>query len=241
MLNRRTPGLAAQPRRRSRPRTWPVPAGLLALSAIPLLAGSLRLVQLAGGPVLIPADQRFADNPAPLGIHILAATVFALLGILQLVPRFRARHLRWHRRAGRIVAVAGLLVAGSAFWMASFYAPKPGTGPLLLGLRLVFAVAMTACLVLGVLRIRRRDVAGHRAWMIRAYAIALAAGTQAFTGGFAPLLPGSGALKGDLAMGSAWFINLAVAEWVIRRGSRGASPRRPVRVSSPALPAGTPS
>ena len=241
MRTRRTPGLPAIPRRRSRQRSWPVVTGLLVLSAVPLLAGSFRLVQLLGGPALIPADQRFDSSPAPLVVHIVAATVFALGGILQLLPRFRRRHLGWHRRAGRVVAGAGLLVAGSAFWMATFYATKPGTGPLLLALRLVFAVAMTACLVLGVTTVRRRDIAGHRAWMIRAYAIALAAGTQAFTGGFAPLLPGSGVLKGDIAMGSAWFINLAVAECVIRRGARGTSAPRPVRTELRAAPAGTPS
>ena len=241
MRTRRTPGLAETPRRRSRQRSWPLPLALLVLSAVPLLAGSFRVIQLLGGPVLIPADQRFADNPVPLVVHIVAATVFALGGILQLVPRFRRRHLGWHRRAGRVVAVAGLLVAGSAFWMASFYAPKPGTGPLLLGLRLVFAVALTACLVLGVTRVRRGDVSAHRAWMIRAYAIALAAGTQAFTGGFAPLLPGSGALKFDIAMGSAWFINLAVAEWVIRRGRRTPSSRRTSPADLRSVPAGTPS
>ena len=43
---------------------------------------------------------------------------------------------------------------------------------------------MAACLVLGVAAIRRRDIAAHRAWMIRAYAIGLAAGTQVFTEGF---------------------------------------------------------
>ena len=241
MRTRRTPGLPEAPRRRSRQRSWPLPLGLLVLSAVPLLAGTFRVIQLLGGPVLIPADQRFADNPVPLVVHIVAATVFALGGILQLVPRFRRRHLGWHRRAGRVVAVAGLLVAGSAFWMASFYAPKPGTGPLLLGLRLVFAVALTACLVLGVTQVRRGDVSAHRAWMFRAYAIALAAGTQAFTGGFAPLLPGSGALKGDIAMGSAWFINLAVAEWVIRRGRRSPSSRRPSAADLRSVPAGTPS
>jgi uncharacterized membrane protein len=219
MRIRRTPGSAVQPRRRSRSRSWPAPVGLLVLSAVPLLAGTFRLVQLVGGPALIPADQRFDSSPVPVALHIVAATVFALLGILQLVPRFRRRHLVWHRRAGRGVAVAGLVVAGTAFWMALFYAQKQGTGPLLLGLRLVFAPVLAACLVLGVTTVRRGDIAGHRAWMIRAYAIALAAGTQAFTGGFAPLLPGSGVLKGDIAMGSAWPINLAIAEWVIRRGA----------------------
>ncbi len=224
-----------------RERGWPVPVGLVALSAIPLTAGALRLVQLSGGPAVIPADDRFAAFPLPLVVHIVGATVFALAGALQLVPRFRRRHLAWHRRAGRVLAIAGVLVAVSALWMTLFWEAQPGTGPLLVVLRLVFGTAMVAALVLGVAAARRRDVPTHRAWMIRAYAIGLAAGTQAFTEGVAEALLGTGVLVGDLAKGAGWVINLAVAEWVIRRrparrtsgrtGRPGA--RRPARSAAP--------
>ena len=135
---------------RTRGRSWPVPVSLVALSAIPLGAGTLRMIQLAGGPAVIPADHRFADFPLPVLVHIVGATTYALLGILQFLPRFRRRHLTWHRRAGRVLAVAGLLVAISALWMTLFYEAKPGTGDLLYALRLVFGSAMIACLVLGV-------------------------------------------------------------------------------------------
>jgi uncharacterized membrane protein len=196
---------------------WPVPVALLALSVIPLAAGAFRLVQLAGGPTVIPADDRFAGFPAPLVAHIVGAAVYVVVGAFQFVPRFRRRHLAWHRRAGRLLAVAGLFVAGSALWMTLLYAPKPGTGELLYALRLLFASAMAASLVLGVRAARARDIAAHRAWMIRAYAIALAAGTQAFTEGLGTALFGTGELRGDLAKGAGWVINLAVAEWAIRR------------------------
>jgi uncharacterized membrane protein len=149
--------------------------------------------------------------------HIAGAITYAVVGSFQFVPRFRRNHRGWHRGAGRVLAVAGLIVAGSALWMTLFYPPHPGTGSLLHLLRLVFASAMAGCLVLGVTTIRRGDVAGHRTWMIRAYAIGLAAGTQAFTGGIGGTLFGTGALQGDLAKAAAWAINLAVAEWVIRR------------------------
>ncbi|NUR07581.1 MAG: DUF2306 domain-containing protein [Nocardioidaceae bacterium] len=204
----------------ARGRSWPVPVGLVVLSAVPLTAGLLRLVQLAGGPPVFPADHRFDGFPLPLVVHIVGATVYALVGILQLLPRFRRRHLTWHRRAGRVLAVAGLLVAGSALWLTLFYEAQPGTGDLLYLLRLVFGSAMAAALLLGFAAVRRRDIAAHRAWMVRAYAIGLAAGTQVFTEGIGGAVLGTGELRSDLAKGAGWVINLAVAEWVVRRPAR---------------------
>ena len=204
--------------RQQSPRSgWPVPVALVALSAIPLVMGSLRLVQLAGGPELIAADDRFATFPLPVVLHVLGSATYVLLGALQFMPRFRRRHRTWHRRAGRVLVVAGLLVAASALWMTLLYQPKPGTGDLLYVLRLVFGSAMIACLILGFTAIRRRRIAAHRAWMIRAYAIGLAAGTQAFTEGIGQALLGAGELQGDLAKAAGWVLNLVVAEWVIAR------------------------
>lgn len=211
----------------ARERSWPVPAALVALSAIPLTAGILRLVQVAGGPAVFPADHRFTGFPLPLVMHIAGAATFAIVGSLQFVPRFRRRHPAWHRRAGRALAAAGLLVAISALWITLFYEAQPGTGDLLYVLRLIFGSAMAGCLVLGVTAIRRRDIAAHRAWMIRAYAIGLAAGTQVFTEGIGGAISGTGVNAADLAKGAGWLINLAVAEWVIRRpAGRGPSPSR---------------
>jgi uncharacterized membrane protein len=213
---------------RDRPRSWPIPAALLLLSAIPLTAGALRLVELAGGPELIPADDRFAGFPGALVVHIIGATVYALVGAFQLVPRVRRRHPAWHRRAGRVLVGAGLLVASSALWMTLFYAPQPGTGDLLHVLRLFAGSALVACLVLGFAAIRRRDITAHRAWMVRAYALGLGAGTQAFTEGIGEALFGTGVVQADLAKGAGWAINLAVAEWAIRRPARR-QPRRTAR------------
>jgi uncharacterized membrane protein len=201
----------------TRERSWPVPVALVALSAVPLTAGALRLVDLAGGPEVIPANHRYDSFLLPLVLHIVGAAVYALVGILQFVPRFRRRHWAWHRRAGRVLVAAGLAVAVSALWMTLLYAAQPGTGSLLYVLRLLVGSATAAFLVLGITAIRRRDVPAHRAWMIRAYALGLGAGTQVFTEGFGGALLGEGVLAGDLAKGAGWAINLAVAEWVIRR------------------------
>jgi uncharacterized membrane protein len=231
------PPAGGQPRRRhvrraGQPPGWPVPTALIALSIIPLAAGSLRLLQLAGGPALRPPDHRFTGFPAALVLHIVSAAVFALLGAFQFLPRFRRHHRVWHRRAGRLVAAAGLSVSASALWLTLFYPPQPGTGTLLYVLRLAFASAMAASLLLGVTAIRGGDIPAHRAWMIRAYAIGLAAGTQAFTQGVAEPIFGNGVLQTDVAQGAGWVINLAVAEWAIRRPSRPRPRRQPMDSSA---------
>jgi uncharacterized membrane protein YozB (DUF420 family) len=205
------------------PRAAAVPAAFVVLSLVPLTAGALRLVEVAGGPAVLPPDARFTGFPAALVVHIVGSAVFALVGVLQLVPRFRRRHLTWHRRAGRVVAVAGLLVALSALWLTVAYEPRAGSGEVLRVLRVVFGSGMVACLVLGFVAIRRHDVAAHRAWMARAYAIGLAAGTQVVTQSLGAAVFGDGVLAADLAKGAGWVVNLAVAEWVVRRPSRRSS------------------
>ena len=205
------------PTRRHSGANWRIGAALLVLSLVPVTAGTLRILQLAGGPEVIPPDARFSGFPAALVIHLVGAVTFALLGILQLVEPFRRRHWAWHRRSGRLLALAGLAVVGSAVWLTLGYAPQPGTGPLLFATRLVVAPAMATCLILGVTAVRRGDIPSHRAWMIRAYALGLGAGTQAFTGGITEGVVGSGELSGDLAKLAGWVINLGIAEWAIRR------------------------
>ena len=90
--------------------------------------------------------------------------------------------------------------------------------------RAAVLVSTSAALILGLVAIRSRNIVRHRAWMTRAYALALGAGTQAFTVGFGEALFGTGVVRTDLMMAAAWAINLAFAEWVIRRPSRRACP-----------------
>ena len=99
---------------------------MIALSVIPVIAGSLRLLEIAGGPVLLPTNPRINASPAPVVVHIVAATLFALLGAFQFSARLRRRHPNWHRRSGRMLVVAGLVVAGSGLWMTLFYPGAPG-------------------------------------------------------------------------------------------------------------------
>ena len=116
--------------------------------------------------------------------------------------------------------VLGLAVALSSLWMTLFYARHPGSGDLAYLFRLAFGSGMAVSIVLGFAAIRRGDVPRHRAWMTRAYALALGAGTQAFTQGIGAAVFGPGEVVRDLMLGAGWVINLAVAEYIIRRPYR---------------------
>jgi hypothetical protein len=181
-----------------------------------VVAGSLRLLEVAGGPQLLPVNPRIDASPVPVVVHVVAATLYAFLGAAQFPARLRRRRLAWHRASGRVLTVAGLLVAGSGLWMTLFSTGAPG-GDVLWVVRLVVGSVMATALVLGFTAIRRRDLAAHRAWMIRAYALAVAAGTQTFTQGIGEAAFGTSDLSTALSVGSGWVVNAAVAEWVIRR------------------------
>jgi hypothetical protein len=196
---------------------WLLPAALLALSAIPVGAGLLRLSELWGGAEITPENARFFEGAVPAVLHVLSSSVFSVLGAFQFAPQFRRRWPNWHRLAGRFLTVCGLTAGLSGLWMTQFFPLVEGDGELLYGFRLMFGVAMVACMLLGFAAIRRRDIARHRAWMTRGYAIALGAGTQALVHIPWLLLGGKpGELSRALLLGAGWAINLAVAEWRIR-------------------------
>ena len=209
-----------------------VPFALVALVLVPAFFGSLRLVELAGGPTLIPANPRFAASPVPVVVHIISAVAYAVLGAFQFSAALRRRRPGWHRMAGRVLVLLGLAVASSALWLTLFLPRQPGTGELAYVFRLLFATGMAASIMVGFAAIRRGDVARHRAWMTRAYALALGAATQVFTLGIGGAVFGTSELATDLSLGAGWAINLAIAEYVIRRTvSRRTITRRSTRTT----------
>ncbi|MCW2868534.1 MAG: hypothetical protein JWR20_2722 [Marmoricola sp.] len=215
--------------------TWRVPTALIALTLVPLIAGALRVLELADGPVVLPDNPRIDASPEPVVFHIVAVSLFAILGALQFSAKLRRHHPNWHRRSGRLLVGAGLVVAGSGLWMTLAYPNAPGGGSLWV-VRLLVGTAMGASIVLAFAAIRRRNVTSHRAWMIRAYALAAGAGTQVLTQGISEPLFGTGDLPKALAMTSGWIINITLAEWIIHRPSPRRAPRvqtHPFAASSP--------
>ena len=212
-----SPSTALQASRRPRPQ-WPVPTALIFLSLIPVIAGAARLTELTGGAAVTVQNARFFASPVPVVIHIVSVTIYSLLGAFQFVPALRGRR-GWHRIAGSVLIPAGLLAALSGLWMSAFYPLPDGTTDV--PIRLFFGSAMLVSILLGIVAIRRRDFVRHSGWMTRGYAIGAAAGTQAFViSGWLLIVGTPGELTRALLMGAAWVINVAVAEYVIRRRAR---------------------
>ncbi len=209
---------------------WLATASLLLLGAVPLVVGAFRLTELAGGAEITPENARFFASPLPVVLHIVAAAAYTVLGAFQFVPGFRRRQPGWHRRVGRLLVGAGLFAALSGLWMAQFYRLPAHDGALLYGFRLLFGSLMAIAILIGLAAIRRREIARHRAWMMRGYALGLGAGTQVLTLLIGEIVFGApGEVARGLLMGAGWAINLALAEWIIRRPP--SPPARPARAT----------
>ncbi|MFN7985334.1 MAG: DUF2306 domain-containing protein, partial [Vicinamibacterales bacterium] len=151
---------------------------LVALCVVPAAAGIVRLVDLmAGHPS--PESARFFASPWPVTIHILSVVPYSVLGATQFVKAFR-RH-RWHRVAGTLSVPLGLSGALTGLWMAQVYPWPPGDGEAVYLERLLVGTVMTVAIVRGAWTLRQHDYSAHGAWMTRAYALGMGAGTQVLT------------------------------------------------------------
>jgi uncharacterized membrane protein len=191
-------------------RGWLIPAALITLAFVPVVASSLRLAELAGNPDPTPDNARFLAAPLAIWLHGAGGIIFLVLGAFQFAP---GRRGRWHRVSGRIAVASGLVGAGAGIWMTLTFPAEPANGPLLQAIRLVIGPAWVLSLILGLAAAIRRDIAAHRAWMRRSYALGMGAGTAAITFGLWYLVTGRDTPTASaLTQLAAWLINLAVAE-----------------------------
>ncbi len=158
-------------------------------------------------------------------LHAFAATLALALGPWQFMAGLRRARPRLHRWMGRVYLGAGVLVGGLAGLYMSFHAfggamAQAGFGLLALLWLYTGAQAYAA--------IRRGDVATHRRWMIRNFALTFAAVTLRL---WMPLFALAGVPFEIGYPVIAWIsrvFNALVVEWWLRRdrdaGQTGASP-----------------
>ena len=146
--------------------------------------------------------------------HFGVGALVLSIGPFQFIPAIRARQPVLHRWIGRIY-VAGCLLSGLAgFVLAS----NTNAGVLAQTGFTLLAIFWLTTTTIAFLKARSRDFKSHRQWMIRSYALTLAAVTLRI------YLPVSmiGFEKDFLDVYPAisfacWVPNAIIAEWFIRR------------------------
>ena len=142
--------------------------------------------------------------------HVFASLFALVLGPLQFSASLRAARPRLHRWSGRLYLAGGVLVGGAAGFYMAFHAFGG------LAAHLGFGLLALAWLYTGLrayLAIRRRDVAAHRRWMVRNFALTLAAVTLRL---WLPAMLASGVAfetAYPLVAWLCWVPNLLLAEF----------------------------
>jgi uncharacterized membrane protein len=142
---------------------------------VPILVRGYRPPAVTSNPVaaqFAALDDLFAHYPVLTLVHIVPGLLFMLLGPLQFSSTIRARHPRWHRWSGRVFVLGGLVIGISALVM-SFGMPAIG-GVNQAAATTLFGTFFLFALCKAFWHIRRRELALHREWMIRAFSVGLA-------------------------------------------------------------------
>ena len=117
----------------------------------------------------------YKEHPAMESLHLVPAFVFFSIIPFQFVSRIRTNHPLVHRVMGRTAVVVGL-TSGLLGLILSIVMPFGGMWETVLtvpfGVFFLFAVSQ------GYLNARARRIVQHRAWMIRALAVALGISLQ---------------------------------------------------------------
>jgi hypothetical protein len=152
--------------------------GMILLCVIGAAAVIRRITALAHPPQNVPAqlaglDESFAERSILTLVHIVPGLILVALVPFQFSRSFRNRHLRAHRWMGRTLMVLGVVIAFSALGLLR----DPIGGRLEVICILFFDVLFLLSLVKAFVHIRRREIALHREWIIRAMSVALGVAT----------------------------------------------------------------
>lgn len=208
----------------TRPSPWRIPILLWLVGSVTILTASFRIALIISGLGMetLPDDYEgahYLDHLAITAAHIIPGIVFLALGPLQFSAVLRRRWTRWHRLSGRVFVLSGLSLGMSGVWMNQNFPPIGGVAKYVSAH--LFGVAMLAAIGIATAAIMRGNVARHRVWMIRAFAIGLAPATQRIL--LIPVFVALGEATDtliDVGMTVGWLLNVGVAEWILWRSRR---------------------
>ena len=95
--------------------------------------------------------------------HTLAGILALLIGPINFSSRIRERHLKFHRALGRIYVISVFIGSFTGIALAAGRPGLPGTS--------MQAAAWMVCTVAAFVTARNRQIAVHRQWMARSYAV----------------------------------------------------------------------
>jgi uncharacterized membrane protein len=159
---------------------WRIVIILALIGVVVVVLRTVRLLPILLGaapplPNPPPIDYMFAQFPVLTLTHILLGLVFMVLGPLQFNASVRTTYPRLHRISGRFFLVCSLVIGSTALVM-SFVMPAIG-GVNQAAATGLFSIYFLFALGKAFWHIRRRQVAAHREWMVRAFSTGLAVAT----------------------------------------------------------------
>ena len=183
-------------------------------SLIAVYAACVLLVPGFGPPFVADLRVRF---PWAVIAHLAGGLTAMALGPWQFSTRLRARAVNLHRWMGRAYVVA--VLAGGMGGLVLARSSQEGLVTHV-GFGLLALLWLNAT-VQAYRSIRASDVTSHRRWMIRSFALTLAAVTLRIE---LPLQLAAGIPFHDAYQVVSWLCwvpNLVVAEWIVLRSERG--------------------
>lgn len=122
-----------------------------------------------------PYNPGFIKHTTVTNLHIIPGTIYLLLAPFQFVSFIRNKWMSAHRWIGRIISLLAIIVGLTSFFMAVVF---PFSGLTESVSVTFFATIFLLAIVKGIWHIRARNVARHREWMTRAFALGLAIATS---------------------------------------------------------------
>ncbi len=193
--------------------------------SIPWFLMTLLAVGVAGYAIvslILPAartgfvEDLFVNTPIAIGLHLGGGAIAIVLGALQFSTRLRNRYLSAHRRMGQVY-ILSVVASGSA----GFLLAVDSTGGLVshFGFGLMAVVWVSTALVAWQ-KVLDGDIDAHRRWMLRCYAVTLAAVTLRI---YLPLSQIAGIPFDEAYPAIAWMCwvpNLIIVEWFMIEKTR---------------------
>lgn len=121
-------------------------------------------------------ELRYLEHPLVTTLHMLSGIIFILLAPLQFWSKFRNKNLGLHRSLGKLLVlcalVSGVYGIVSVTVLPGFGGLASETAAWLFGPLFVFSILRAFQCARG------KNIAEHREWMIRAFALGLGVGVQ---------------------------------------------------------------